>query len=149
VHQLLHPKPESHHLDDVRNKPQCQHYCCHYAALHSLWARAIGRALSGLTGYVQTAGPPSEVAALSKVTAAHLEAGFYALMQTKAQRREYLSVRTVQHVAGLVNVALNKAFKLELIPVNPMLRVELPTWDQKDARSLNPEEIRGLERECA
>ena len=55
---------------------------------------------------------------------------------------------TVRHVAGLLNVALNKAFRLELIAVNPMLRVELPSFEKKDARSLTPEEIRKLRDAC-
>jgi hypothetical protein len=37
-----------------------------------------------------------------------------------------------------LNVALNNAFKPELIDVNPMLRVELPRVEKQDARSLTP-----------
>ena len=45
-------------------------------------------------------------------------------------------------------MALNKAFKLELIPVNPMLRVELPSVEKKDAHSLTPEEIHSVRGIC-
>ena len=54
----------------------------------------------------------------------------------------------VRHVGGLLHVALNKAFKLELIQVNPMLRVELPSVEKQDARSLTPDEIHGLREVC-
>jgi hypothetical protein len=46
--------------------------------------------------------------------------------------RAQLSVRSVRYVAGVLNVALNKAFKLELIAENPMLRVELRQAEVKD-----------------
>src|SRR5262249_17424195 len=77
-----------------------------------------------------------------------LEAAFYGLAKLPAKRREHISTRSVRHVAGLVNVALNKAFRLDLIAMNPMLRVELPTVQKKDARSLTPEEIRALPDPC-
>jgi integrase len=54
----------------------------------------------------------------------------------------------VRHIAGVVNVALNKAFKLDRIPVNPMLRVELPKIKKRDARSLTPGEIEALLSAC-
>jgi integrase len=54
----------------------------------------------------------------------------------------------VRHIAGLLNVALNKAFRLELIAVNPMLRVELPSFEKQDARSLTLDEIRKLRDAC-
>ena len=49
------------------------------------------------------------------------------LRRMKGKRREHLSVRTVRHIAGLLSVALNKAFRAGTIQVNLMLRVELPT----------------------
>jgi integrase len=54
----------------------------------------------------------------------------------------------VRHVAALLNVALNKAFRLDLIAVNPMLKVEQPTAESRDARSLTPEEIKALHAAC-
>lgn len=77
-----------------------------------------------------------------------IEAALFALLAAKSQRRKHISARTVRHVAGLINVALNKAFKLELISVNPMLRVELPSVEKRDARSLTPDEIRSLRDVC-
>jgi hypothetical protein len=53
----------------------------------------------------------------------------------KAKRHEHISARTARHVAGLVNVALNKG-------------VELPKWQPKDAHSLSPEEIQALRKAC-
>src|SRR5207248_4899816 len=77
-----------------------------------------------------------------------LEAALFALLKAKGKRRKHISGRTVRHVAGVLHVALNKAFKLELISVNPMLRVELPSVERKDAASLTPEGIRPLREVC-
>ena len=95
-------------------------------------------------------GSPSDLAktALPKVTHQQLEALLYSLLKAKGKKREHISARTVRHVAGLLNVALNKAFKLELIDVNPMLRVELPSVEKTDARSLTPEEIPKIREAC-
>ena len=48
----------------------------------------------------------------------------------------------------MLSVALNKAFRIEVIPVNPMLRVELPPLQRKDARALAPDEIQRLREAC-
>jgi integrase len=95
-------------------------------------------------------GEPSELAKIPLSALSHrdLEPALYALLKAKGKRREHVSARTVRHVAGLLNVALNKAFRLEMIPVNPMLRVELPTFEKKDVRSLTPEEIHSLRDAC-
>src|SRR5262249_33604033 len=85
---------------------------------------------------------------LSALKHTQLEAALYRLLKAKGKRREHVSARTVRHVAGLLNVALNKAFRLELIAVNPMLRVELPTVEKKDARRLTPDEIHRLRDAC-
>lgn len=100
-----------------------------------------------LAGYILNA--PEGPVQLSGVDLADLshtkiEAALYGLLKPPGKRREHISARTVRHVAGLLSVALNKAFRLELVPVNPMLRVELPAAKQKDARSLTPDEIRAL-----
>src|ERR1017187_10798025 len=73
-----------------------------------------------------SSGEPSALAQtpLADLTHQQLEATFYGLLKAKGKRRKHISARTVRHVAGLLNVALNKAFKLEFIQVNPMLRVE-------------------------
>jgi integrase len=105
-----------------------------------------------LAAYVLTAadGKPSPLAQIPLAYLAHqqIEAALYALLKTEGKRRKHISARTVRHVGGLLNVALNKAFKLELIPVNPMLRVELPRVEKTDARSLTPDEIRRLREAC-
>jgi integrase len=95
-------------------------------------------------------GEPSTLAqtSLSDLTHQQLESGLYALLKANGKRRKHISARTVRHVGGLLRVALNKAFKLELVPVNPMLRVELPSVEKKDARSLAPDEIRSLRDAC-
>jgi integrase len=58
--------------------------------------------------------------------------------------QKHLAARTVRHIAGVLNVALNKAFKLDLLPMNPMLQVELPTVQKKEAQSLSPDGIQAL-----
>jgi integrase len=95
-------------------------------------------------------GGPSALAETPLADLSHrqLEPALYGLLKAKGKRREHVSARTVRHVAGVLNVALNKAFRLELISVNPMLRVELPTAEKKDARSLTPDEIRTLREAC-
>lgn len=105
-----------------------------------------------LAAYALTAqdGAPSPLAQvpLADLTHQQLEAALYALLKVEGKRRKHISARTVRHVAGLLNVALNKAFRLELIQVNPMLRVELPRVEKTDARSLAPDEIRRLREAC-
>ncbi len=69
-------------------------------------------------------------------------------MKVKAKRRAHLSGKTVRHIAGLLSVALNKAFRLDMITVNPMLKVELPPLERHDARSLTSDEIGRLRDVC-
>jgi integrase len=85
---------------------------------------------------------------LAEVSHTELESFLFALLEAMAKRRKHISARTIRHIAGVLNVALNKAFRLELIAVNPMQRVELPTAKKQDARSLTPEEIRSLREGC-
>jgi hypothetical protein len=59
------------------------------------------------TGQVGWVGFP-----LADLAHQQLEAAFYTLLKAKGKRREHISTRTVRHVAGLLNVALNKAFRL-------------------------------------
>ena len=105
-----------------------------------------------LAAYALTAqeGAPSPLAQvpLADLTHQQLEAALYALLKAQGKRRKHISARTVRHVAGLLNVALNKAFRLELIQVNPMLRAELPRVEKTDARSLTPDEIPRLRDAC-
>jgi integrase len=85
---------------------------------------------------------------LADLTHTKIESALYGLLKLPGKRREHISARTVRHVAGLLSVALNKAFRLELVPVNPMLRVELPAVQKKDAHSLTPDQIRALRDTC-
>ena len=56
-------------------------------------------------------------------------------------------MKTVHHIASVMRSALEDAFRLEMIEVNPMLRVKLPKLEKhRDKRSLNPEEIDTLLR---
>ena len=105
---------------------------------------------SRLAAYVTADGPFASIAqtALAELKHAPIEAALYAFLRAKGKRREHVSARTVRHVASVLNVALNKAFKLDLIAVNPMLRVELPTAESKDAFSLTPEQIQALRSAC-
>jgi integrase len=85
---------------------------------------------------------------LAEISHSQLEAALFGLLKMKAKRREHVSAKTVRHVAGLLHVALNKAFKLELVQVNPMLRVELPTVKPSAKRSLTTAEIQALRQCC-
>lgn len=104
----------------------------------------------GLAAYIATDGPCAGIAQtpVHELKHAAIEAALYALLRAKGKRREHVSARTVRHVAGVLNVALNKAFKLDLIPVNPMLKVELPAAEAKDAFSLAPDQIQALRAVC-
>jgi integrase len=93
-------------------------------------------------------GTPMGDTRLSDLTHTAIEDGLYALLREPAKRHEHLSARSVRHIAGLLSVALNKAFRLDLLSVNPVLRVELPAVQKKDARSLTPDEIRALRKTC-
>jgi integrase len=77
-----------------------------------------------------------------------LESALRALLKQKAVRREHISARTVRHVAGVLQVALNEAFRLDLITVNPMLKVKLPSVEQKRAGSFTPEQVLSVREAC-
>jgi integrase len=79
---------------------------------------------------------------------AKLESALLALLKQKAIRLDHISVHTVRHVAGVINVALNEAFRLDLIAVNPMLKVKLPTLEPREAKSLIPEQISAFREAC-
>ena len=87
-------------------------------------------------------------APISSLKHVQLEAALRALLKQKAVRHEHISARTVRHVAGVLQVALNEAFRLDLITVNPMLKVKLPSVEQKQAESLTPEQIHALRDSC-
>jgi integrase len=97
-----------------------------------------------------TAGEISTVAQtpISALKHVQLESALRALLKQKAVRRDHISARTVRHVAGVLQVALNEAFRLDLIPVNPMLKVKLPSVEQTQAKFLTPEQIGALREVC-
>ena len=77
-----------------------------------------------------------------------LESALLALTQEPGKRRKHISARTVRHVAGVLQVALNEAFRLDMIPVNPMLKVKLPKVERVEARALTREEMGRLRCVC-
>jgi integrase len=105
-----------------------------------------------LAGYILDAseGEPAQLAATPLVEVNHrtVETALYALLRMKAKRREHLSAKSVREVAAVLGVALNKAFKLDMITVNPLLRVELPKVEKPEARSLTVEEVQSLRDAC-
>jgi integrase len=107
----------------------------------------------GLAGYIldATVGEPAQLAAmpLDEVDHRLVEAALYYLLRAPAKRRKHLSSKSVREVASVLSVALNKAFKLGLINVNPLLRVELPKIERaEEARSLVPGEVQRLREVC-
>ena len=69
-----------------------------------------------LAGYILNA--PEGAVRLADIDLAdlshkQLEAALYGLLKLPGKRRKHISARTVRHVAGLLSVALNKAFRLE------------------------------------
>ena len=69
---------------------------------------------------------------LLKLSHADLETALFALLKAPGKRRAHLSVKTIHHISELLSSTLNKAFRLGLIPVNPLLRCELPPIEPKD-----------------
>jgi integrase len=105
-----------------------------------------------LAGYIlkATDGEPARLAAspLAELDHVLVEAALYELLRAKAKRREHLSPKSVREIAGVLSVSLNKAFRLGKIPINPLLRVELPRVERTEARSLTPGEIQCLRNAC-
>jgi integrase len=107
-----------------------------------------------LAGYILDAaeGEGAQLAAtpLAEVGKKHalIEAALYRLFRIKSQKRAHLSAKTVREVANVLRVALDEAFRLEKIEVNPMLRVRLPKGSKKDVRALTAEEITSLRAVC-
>ena len=113
----------------------------------------LNRGSSGADGaHLDKVKHPAEELAktrLRDVTHSAIERTLWELMKVKAKRRAHLSAKTVRHIEGLLSVALNKAFRLDMITVNPMLKVELPSVERHDdARSLTSDEIGRLRDVC-
>ena len=107
-----------------------------------------------LAAYILDAaeGEPAKVAStlLVEVGKAHalIEAALYRLFRMPSKKRTHLSAKTVREIANVLRVALEEAFRLEKINVNPMLRVRLPKGTKKDVRALTAEEITSLRAVC-
>lgn len=85
---------------------------------------------------------------LRGVTPLELETMFFDLLKAPGRKRDHISSRTVRHIAGVINAAMNKAVRSALIDINPMLRVDLPAVEKHDARSLTAQEIESLLAVC-
>jgi integrase len=105
-----------------------------------------------LAGYVLNAkeGEPAALAATAVAELKHttVEAALYALLRMPAKRRAHLAPKTVREIANVLSVALNEAFRLDKIIVNPFLKVRLPKAERKDARALTPDEMQRLREAC-
>jgi integrase len=105
-----------------------------------------------LAGYVldATAAEPAALAATPLVDLKHtaVEAALYALLRMRAKRREHLAPKTVREIASVLSVSLNKAFRLDKIASNPLLKVELPKVERVEARALTQEEMERLRKVC-
>jgi integrase len=85
---------------------------------------------------------------LTDVSHVRLESALLRLLRVRSARKEHLSRRTVRAVGAVISVALEKAVRLDMIPVNPMSKVELPPAEKPQARSLTLEEVKALRRVC-
>jgi integrase len=105
-----------------------------------------------LAEYVLTAteGDLATLARTALVELKHIciEAALYALLRQPAKRKKHLSPKTVSEVANVLSGCLNKAFRLEKIIVNPMLKAELPRVERTEARSLTTDEMDRLRAVC-
>jgi hypothetical protein len=97
-----------------------------------------------------TEGEPALLAAMPLADMKHttVEAALYAILRQPAKRRKHLSPKTVREIGSVLSVALNEAFRLDKIVVNPMLKVKLPKAVRTKVRALNPDEVQSLREAC-
>jgi integrase len=128
-----------------------EHWIETYAPLHSHSRKTIER-YGSLARYVSRGATPELAniagARLGDLRHVEIENALLSLMRMRGERRERLSTHTVLHVASLLRVALGKAYRLDLIAANPMLKVELPQLERREVRALTPEEIHRLRDTC-
>ncbi len=95
-------------------------------------------------------GEPAALAAtpLEDVKYPAVESALYALLRMPAKKRAHLSPKTVREIANVLSVALNEAFRLDRILVNPFLKVRLPKVERVEARALMPDEMHRLRDAC-
>jgi integrase len=105
-----------------------------------------------LAAYVidATEGEPGQLAAtpLAELKHTTVEAALYALLRMKAKRRDHLAPKTVREIGSVLSVALNEAFRLDKIPLNPFLKVRLPKVERKDTHALSPDEVQRARNAC-
>lgn len=105
-----------------------------------------------LANYILKApeGDPAALAVTPLVELKHtaVEAALYALLRMPAKRRKHLAPKTVREIASVLSVSMNKAFRLDKIPVNPLLKVELPKVKHVEARALTQQEMERLREVC-
>jgi integrase len=77
-----------------------------------------------------------------------IEAAMFELLRIPAKRAAHLSAMTVRDVAAVLRTALNKAFRLGKIDVNPVLRCELPRVPHHEAVSMTTNQMRALKDAC-
>lgn len=77
-----------------------------------------------------------------------LESSLLSLLGVQTKRKLRLSIRTIRHVAGLLSVALQKAYLLDYIPVNWMHKVTLPAAEPSQVRTLTITEAGKLRKVC-
>ena len=83
---------------------------------------------------------------VSEVTTLMLEREYWRLRESGGRRRRTgearpLAAKTVRGMAGLISAALNDAVRLGLIRSSPAGAVKLPPVENKERRSLSPEEL--------
>lgn len=95
-------------------------------------------------------GEPAALAAtpLEDVKHPEVESALCALLRMPAKERKHLSPKTVREVASVLSVALNEAFRLDKILVNPFLKVRLPKVERAEARALSADEMQRLRDAC-
>jgi integrase len=128
-----------------------EHWIERYAPLRCASHKTLERYRSLARYLTSSSTPELEIAAgtlLGELEHATLEAGLLSLAAAPGIRHATLSAHTVRHVGELVSAALHKAYLLDLIPENPMRKVELPSFARPDVRALTPSEIRSLREVC-
>jgi len=83
---------------------------------------------------------------VSEITTLMLEREYWRLRESGGRRRKTgdarpLAAKTVRGMAGLISAALNDAVRLGLIRSSPAGAVKLPPAENKERRSLSPEEL--------
>jgi integrase len=105
-----------------------------------------------LAGYILEAADGARAilaqTALAELKHTAVEAAIYELLRMPAKRRAHLSPKTVREIASVLSVALNEAFRLDKILVNPLLKVRLPKVQRTEAKALAPEQMQRLYDAC-